>query len=98
MEKTFLPILLNILYNKVEATHNLSGIIATSAKYTTKYGTSFKRPTRPKPYCSTITATMSNTDRQKAEATRSSHKEDYHLYEAEETGIMRFLTMNVDGM
>ena len=96
MEKTFLPILLNILYNKVEATHNLSGIIATSAKYTTKYGTSFKRPTRPKPYIPTITATMSDAERHKAKATDSVRKEDYQLYEVAEMGIMRSLTTNID--
>ena len=74
MVKTILPILLKIPYDQVEAAHNLSGLIAPSAKYTTKYGTSFKLPTRPHHYCQTITATMSGTDQRKAEATHSSHK------------------------
>ena len=32
MDKTFLPILLKIPYDQVEAAHNLSGLIAPSAK------------------------------------------------------------------
>ena len=62
MEKTLLPILLKIPYDRVEATHNLSGHIMPSSKYTTKYGTAFKRPTLPEPYCPTITVTMSDAD------------------------------------
>ena len=62
MEKTLLTILLKIPYDQVEATHDLSGLIAPSNKYTTKYGTAFKRPKRPKPYCLTIIATMSDAD------------------------------------
>ena len=50
MEKKLLPILLKTPYNQVQATHNFSGLITPSAKYTTKYGTAFKRLTRPKPY------------------------------------------------
>ena len=80
----------------MEDTHNLSGLIAPSAKYKTKYGTYFKRPTRTKPYCPNITDTMSDADQSKSEDTHSSRKEDYQLYEAEEMGTVRFLTTNVD--
>ena len=62
MVKTILPILLKIPYDQVEATHNLSGLITPSTKYTTKYGTTFSLPKHLKPYCSTITATMSDAD------------------------------------
>ena len=95
-EKTLLPILLKIFYYQVETTHNLSGLIASSVKYTTKYGMAFKRPTRPKLYCPTTTATISDADQCKAKATHSASKEDYQLYEASEMGIMHFLTTNVD--
>ena len=47
MDKALLKILLKIPYDQVEATHNLSGIITPSSKYTTKYGMTFKRPKRP---------------------------------------------------
>ena len=74
MKKTLLPILLNIPYNQVDATHNVSGIITPSAKYTTNYGISFKRLTCTGPYCPTITATMSDADRRKAKTTHSACK------------------------
>ena len=74
MNQTILPILLKIPYNQIEATHNLSGLVSPSAKYIAKYGTAFQRPTRPKPYSPTITATMSNVKRRKAEAMHSSRK------------------------
>ena len=60
--KNLLQILIKIPYDQAEDTHNLSALIAPYAKYTTKYGTGFKLPTRPKPYCPTITATMSDAD------------------------------------
>ena len=82
MNRTLLPILLKIPYDQVEATHNLSGFIALSAKYTTKYGMAFKRPTLPEPYCSTITDTMSDADQRKSEANHSACKWNYQLYEA----------------
>ena len=47
-------------------------------------------------YCQTITATMSGIDQLKAEATHSSHKEDYQVYEVADMGTMRFLTMIID--
>ena len=76
IEKMLLTILLKIPYNQVEATHNLSGLIAPSAKYITKYGTAFKRPERPKLYCPTITATMSDSDWRKSEGNNSARRED----------------------
>ena len=80
MNKTLPPILLKTPHNQVDATHNLSGLITPSAKYATKYGTDFKHPTRPKPYCPPITAAMSNANQCKAGATHSACKEDYQLY------------------
>ena len=74
MNRTLLPILLKIPYNQVDATHNVSGIITPSAKYTTNYGISFKRLTCTGPYCPTITATMSDADRRKAKTTHSACK------------------------
>ena len=62
MEKTLLTILFKIPYDQLEATHSLSDIIVTSAKYTKKYGAAFNRPTRPEPHCPTITATMFDAD------------------------------------
>ena len=76
MNRTLPPILTKTPCDQVDATHNLSGIITPSAKYTTKYGTAFKRPMRPGLYCLTITAPMSNANQRKAEVTNSSHKED----------------------
>ena len=90
--RTLLPILLNIPYDQVDATHNLSGLIIPSAKYKTKYGTAFNRPTPPGPYCPTITTTISDTDRRKSKSTHSSRKEEYQLYKAAYMGIMCFLT------
>ena len=98
MNKTLLPILLEIPDDQVDATHNLSGLITPSVKYTKKYGTAFKCSKRPKPYCTTITATMPDADQRKSKATHSSQKEDYQLYKAIEIGTMRFLTMTVDKM
>ena len=69
MGKTLLPIFLKTPYKQVEATHNLIGFIALSAKYTTKYGTAIRRPTRLGPYCLTLTATISEADQCKAKAT-----------------------------
>ena len=74
MVRTILPILLKIPYDEVDATHNLSGLISPSAKYTSKYGTAFNPPMRPKPYSPTINATMSDVERRKSEVTHSSHK------------------------
>ena len=62
MNRNLLPILLKIPYNQVDATHNFSGLVKPSTKYTTKYGTAFKRPTGPVPYYSTITVTMSDVN------------------------------------
>ena len=62
MNITLLSILLNIPYNQVDATHNLSGLITPSAKYTTNYGMDFNRPTCPGPYFPTINATMYDAD------------------------------------
>ena len=98
MNITLLPILLKFPYDQDNTTHNLSGLISLSSKYTSKYGISFKRPTCHKPYSPTITDTMSDATRRKAKATHSSQKEDYQLFEAADMGIMRFLTMNVDKM
>ena len=76
INKILLPILLKIPYNQVEATHNLSGLIAPSAKYRTKSGTAFKRSKRPELYCPTNTATMSDSDWRKSEGTNSARRED----------------------
>ena len=76
MNSTLPPTLTKTPCEQVDANHNLSGIITPSAKYTTKYGTAFKRPTRPGLYCLTITAPTSNANQRKAEVTNSSHKED----------------------
>ena len=97
MNQMILPILLNIPYDQVKTTHNLSGFISTSAKYIARYGTAFQLLTPPKPYIPTITATMSNAEQRKVEATHSACKEDYLLYKAAEMGVMRFLNTNVDG-
>ena len=83
-KRTLLPIFLKIPYNQVKATHNLSGLILPSTKYIAKYGMAFQHPTHPKPYILTITATMSDVKRCKAEATHSARKEDYLLYEVAE--------------
>ena len=96
MNRTILPILLKIPYDQVDATHNFSGIISPYARYTSKYDTFFKRPTHPKPYSPTITATMSDAKQRKSEATHSARKEDFQLYKAADMGIMRFLATNVD--
>ena len=96
MNRLLLLILLKIPYDQVKATHNVSGLFSPSSKYIKNYVTAFQRPTRPKPYSLTINATMSNNKRQKSEATHSARKEDYLLYEADEMGIMHFLTTNVD--
>ena len=97
MNRMLLPILLNIPYDQVNITHNLSVLISPSAKYTAEYGTAFQSQTRPKPYIPTITTTMSDAERRKAEATHSARKEDYILNEADEMVLMRFLNRNVDG-
>ena len=98
MNGTLLPILFNIPYDQVKTTHNLSGLISSSAKYIAKYGTAFQRPRSPIQYSPTITTTMSDAERRKAETTHSASKEDYLLYEAAEMGVMHFLSTNVDKM
>ena len=62
MNRTLLLILLKIPYKQVETTHNLRGLISSSAKYIATYGTAFQRPMRPKPYSPTITATISDNE------------------------------------
>ena len=96
INRNIFPILRKIPYYQVDTTHNLSGLISPSAKYTVNYGTAFQSPTRPKPYSPAITSTMSDAERRKDEATYSARKEDYHLYEAAEMEIMRFLATNAN--
>ena len=96
LNQTLHKIILNIPYDQVKFTHNLSGLISPFDKYIAKYGTSFQRPKRPKPYSPTITATMSDEKFRKSKATHTACKEDYILYKAVEMGIMRFFTTNVD--
>ena len=74
MNRTLLLILLKIPYNQFNNIHNFSGLVLPSDKYITKYGMVFQCATRPKPYTTTLSSTMSDAEQQKSEDTHSARK------------------------
>ena len=75
-----------IKYNETDAVHNLIGIIQDDKTYTTKHGTSFPRPKRPKIFDKTINGLLLVTiATQKKEAAHASLRTDWAVYNAAES-------------
>ena len=54
IQEAMAPLLLQILYNKTVAVHNLIGFIRQEAVYTTRYGAEFLESTRVGVYDATV--------------------------------------------
>jgi hypothetical protein len=82
------PILLKIMYNRINSVQNHWGLIADTDRYLHHYSLAFVRPaTRPAVYDPDITDDASCVKRTRAEASGAARIQDYEAYEAAESGV-----------
>ena len=78
------PLLLQILYDKTGAVHNLIGLIRSEAAYVARYGEAFPEPTRVGAYVKTINDDATAVVRARTEAAHKAKRVDRATYETEQ--------------
>ena len=90
------PILMTIPYDAIDNLHNLWGVIAPTAAYTTLYATAFPIPRKLPFYDDAIASSANVADIRKQESKHKERRNDRALYEAANRGACKLIYHAVD--
>ena len=90
------PLLLQILYDKTGAVHNLIGLIRPEAAYVDRYGKAFPEPTRVGAYDANIDDNATSVVRARSEAAHKAKRVDCATYETARRETTQFVLAVVD--
>jgi hypothetical protein len=97
IHKKLLPILMEIPYSQLEATHSLVGILTDATRYAANHGGAiFIRPLRLPLYDATIANDATTVIRICAEAAHQAKLNNYASFKAAERGVAKFLRKVLD--
>ena len=85
------PLLLQIMYDKTGAVHNIIGLIRTEAAYVARYGMAFPEPARVEDYDSLIEDDTTSVVRARTEAAHKANRTDCATYETARQETTQFV-------